>query len=94
MTGPSQDDWQLETARLRTENGELASDNARLSAELKQKEKMVTDLSSRMDTLAEQMRGRQNGGHTNVDLVERVNRLTSELQLEREKNRRLKEQRA
>jgi hypothetical protein len=52
---------------------------------------MVTSLSSRVDELARQMSTRGNGApNPNVDLVERVNRLTAELQAEREKNRKLR----
>jgi len=88
MAAGLQEDWRPEMERLRTELAEQVSENARVSAELAQKNQMVTSLSSRIDELARQMSARGNGtANPNVDLVERVNRLTAELQAEREKNR-------
>jgi hypothetical protein len=85
----SQEDWRPEMDRLRTELAEQAAENARLSAELAQKSQMVTTMSTRIDDLARQLGGRSNAT-PNADLVDRVNRLTTELRAEREKNRRAK----
>jgi hypothetical protein len=91
MAAGFQEDWRPEMERLRTELAEQVSENARVSAELAQKNQMVTSLSARIDELARQMGARGDGStNPNVDLVERVNRLTAELQAEREKNRRSK----
>jgi hypothetical protein len=91
MPAGLQEDWRPEMERLRNELAEQVSENARVSAELAQKTQMVTSLSGRVDELARQMSARGNGGsNPNVDLVERVNRLTAELQAEREKNRKLR----
>jgi hypothetical protein len=91
MAGASQDDWRIEMDRLRGELAEKTAESRRLSAELDQKGQTVSDLSSRVDELARQLSARNNGAaNPNVDLVERVNRLTAELQAERERNRKLK----
>ena len=91
MPAGLQEDWRSEMERLRNELAEQVSENGRVSAELAQKTQMVTSLSGRVDELARQMSARGNGGsNPNVDLVERVNRLTAELQAEREKNRKLR----
>jgi hypothetical protein len=83
----SQEDWRPEMDRLRTELAEQVSENARLAAELAQKSQMVTAMSTRIDDLARQLNGRSNSA-PNTDLVDRVNRLTAELDAERARNRR------
>jgi chromosome segregation ATPase len=83
----SQEDWRPEMDRLRTELAEQVSENARLAAELTQKNQMVTTMSNRIDDLARQLNGRSSAT-PNTDLVDRMNRLSAELETERARNRR------
>lgn len=85
-------DWKAEMDRLSTELAQKTADNARLTAELEQKTATVNDLSARVDALARNHNARTDGGGppSNMDLVARVNRLTSENQVLRDENSRLK----
>jgi len=76
---------------LSTELAQQTADNARLTAELKQKTATVNDLSTRIDALARNQNGKTDASTpSNMDLVARVNRLTTENQALREENSRLK----
>jgi len=90
--GGGADDWKTQLDRLSTELAQQTADNARLTAELKQKTATVNDLSTRIDALARNQNGKTDAASAppNMDLVARVNRLTTENQSLREENGRLK----
>jgi hypothetical protein len=83
--------WKAELERLRIDLAEKTAENSRMKAELEQRSAAVADLSTRVDELAKQS-GKVNAGSAspNLDLVARVNRLTTEVQALREENSRLK----
>jgi hypothetical protein len=84
--------WAAELDKLRTEIAQKIADNAKLIADLEQKTATVTDLSARVDELARNQSDKTNaaGANPNLDLVARMNRLTTENQALREENGRLK----
>ena len=90
--GGSANEWKAELDRLSTELAQKTADNARLTAELEQKTATLNDLSARVDALARNQSGKTDGAATasSMDLVARVNRLTTENQALREENGRLK----
>jgi hypothetical protein len=77
---------------VRAERDSLDSDVKRLSAELEKKEKIVGDLSSRLDALEKDGQSTKTGTGSAPDtrLIARVNQLTQQLEVERSKNRSLK----
>jgi hypothetical protein len=77
---------------VRAERDTLDSDVKRLSAELEKKEKIVSDLSSRLDALERDGQSTKTGAGSAPDtrLIARVNQLTQQLEIERSKNRSLK----
>jgi hypothetical protein len=87
----NEEQWKAELERLRIDLAEKTADNSRLKAELEQRSATVADLSTRVDELAKQS-GKANAGSAspNLDLVARVNRLTTEVQALRDENSRLK----
>jgi len=82
--------------KLRAGRDTLDSDNKRLNAELQKKEKLITEMSARLDVL-ERRSERASGGTVPLDgsdtvpkLVARVNELQQQLDAERLKNRQFK----
>jgi hypothetical protein len=77
---------------VRAERDSLDSDVKRLSAELEKKEKIVGDLSSRLDASEKDGQSTKTGTGSAPDtrLIARVNQLTQQLEVERSKNRSLK----
>ena len=83
---------EMEALREKAETVEAA--NARLKAQLEAKEASLAALSARVDELARIQNGKPAGTSSNtnpnLDLVARVNRLSAELDVLRDENRRLK----
>jgi hypothetical protein len=77
---------------VRAERDTLDSDVRRLSAELEKREKIVSDLSSRLEALERDGQGTRTGAGSAPDgrLIARVNQLTQQLEVERARNRSLK----
>ncbi|MCZ2078696.1 MAG: hypothetical protein LC130_27335 [Bryobacterales bacterium] len=78
MAGDVDGDWKAEVQRLRTEVAEKSAEVVKLSAALEQKSAAVTNLNERIDELARNQRAGGNAANANLDLVKRLNDLTSE----------------
>ncbi len=75
---------------IRAERDTLDSDVKRLSAELEKKEQTVSDLSTRLKALENDVPAGRAVSAPDGKLIARVNQLTQQLEAERQKNRSLK----
>lgn len=90
VAGNMEGDWKTEVQRLRTEVAEKSAEVVKLSAALEQKSTTVANLNERIDELAQNQRASGNAANANLDLVKRLNDLTSENHKLREELNKLK----
>ena len=90
VAGDMEGDWKTEVQRLRTEVAEKSAEVVKLSAALEQKSTTVANLNERIDELARNQRASGNAANANLDLVKRLNDLTSENHKLREELSKLK----
>jgi hypothetical protein len=90
--GSSEGDWKGEVQKLRTEVAEKTAEVVKLSTDLEQKAATVANLNARIDDLARNQSGGMSGSaaNPNLDLVKRLNQVTSENQSLRDEITRLK----
>ena len=95
------DDARNELVRLRGELDNVGGERNMLKAKLEEKEKLVDNLSVRLSALEKSglpggtvSSGNENGGNGHGEseskLIARINQLTQQLELEKQKNRTLK----
>lgn len=90
VAGDMEGDWKAEVQRLRTDVAEKSAEVVKLSAALEQKSTTVANLNERIDELARNQRASGNAANANLDLVKRLNDLTSENHKLREELSKLK----
>ena len=90
--GDGEGDWKAEVQKLRAEVAEKSAEVIKLSAELEQKAGTVANLNARINELARKQNDKGNGAAqpSTMDLVGRLNRLTTENQTLRTEISRLK----
>jgi hypothetical protein len=88
---------QTDVDKLRTDKERVERDNARLTAELQQRDATIPDLAQRVNDLSEKTRGNGNGipspdasAITDPEAVRLINELRQQLCYERDQNKRLK----
>jgi hypothetical protein len=88
---------QTDVDKLRADKERVERDNARLTAELQQRDATIPDLAQRVNDLSEKTGGNGNGevspdtsAITDPEAVRLINKLRQELYFERDQNKRLK----
>jgi hypothetical protein len=86
--------WQLEMEALREKAETMEAANVKLKEQLEARKASLAALSARVDELTRMQNGKPAGtssnSNPNLDLVARVNRLSAELEVLRDENRRIK----